>query len=66
MKKAETPLPLRGKNCILEKYGVDYILVGGSERSMYAVNLPALSQTFECVYTSDNGQIMIFKAGKTP
>lgn len=55
-----------GSANIMEKYDVDYILVGGSERSMYAVNLPALSQTFECVYTSDNGQIMIFKAGKTP
>lgn len=46
---------------ILEKYDVDYILVGGDELYNLTIDLPALEARFEKVYESAWGDIVIFK-----
>ncbi len=48
---------------VLEKYGVDYILVSNNERSRYAVDQDALDRLFQTVYESEYGGIVIYAVG---
>ena len=48
---------------VLEKYGVDYILVGSNERSRMAVNTPALNALFSKFYENESGSIVIYAVG---
>lgn len=46
---------------VLEKYGADYILLGGNERSQLTVDAAALDQNFDLVYESERGNILIYR-----
>ncbi|MBR0407975.1 MAG: hypothetical protein IJI53_08055 [Clostridia bacterium] len=48
---------------VLDKYGVDYILVSNTERARYQVNEDALNRLFPVFYQSDWGGIMIYSVG---
>ena len=45
---------------VLEKYGVDYILVSNNERSRYAIDQAALDRLFRVIYESDYRGIVIY------
>ena len=45
---------------VLEKYGVDYILVGPNERSRMTVNESALNALFPRMYENEGGSIVIY------
>lgn len=47
---------------ILEKYGVDYILVGDWERGGMTVNEQAMRRLFPAVYESEYQNVVIFEA----
>lgn len=51
-----------GHRDVLEKYGVDYILVTGSERYDMNVNTLALDSGFRKIYESGSGSIAIYAA----
>ena len=50
-----------GNLSVLEKYGVDYILVGGNERYNLTVDTAALDQNFDLVYESEWENILIYQ-----
>ena len=50
-----------GSAAVLSRYGVDYIVVGGSERYDYAVDEYGLMERFEMVYESKYGNIQIYR-----
>ncbi|MBR5108889.1 MAG: hypothetical protein IK099_01740 [Clostridia bacterium] len=45
---------------VLEKYGVDYILVSSNERSRYQIDQNALDRLFTRFYQSESGGIVIY------
>ena len=45
---------------VLDKYGVDYILVSNNERARYEIDYDALGQLFPVVYEGDYGGIVIY------
>ena len=45
---------------VLEKYGVDYILVSNNERARYEIDDDALRRLFPVVYEGDYGGIVIY------
>ena len=49
---------------VLEKYGVEYILVSDKEYGAMTVNLSALEQHFERVYQSDSGLIRMYRVSQ--
>ena len=47
---------------VLEKYGVDYILVSNNERARYEIDYDALERLFPLIYEGDYGGIVIYSA----
>ena len=47
---------------VLDKYGVDYILVSNNERARYEIDYDALERLFPVVYEGDYGGIVIYSA----
>ena len=45
---------------VLEKYGVDYILVSNNERARYEIDYDALERLFPLIYEGDYGGIVIY------
>ena len=45
---------------VLDKYGVDYILVSNNERARYEIDYDALERLFPVVYEGDYGGIVIY------
>ena len=45
---------------LLDKYGVDYILVSNNERARYEIDDDALGRLFPVVYEGDYGGIVIY------
>lgn len=52
-----------GQKDILQKYDVDYILLGGYEYNNTAPNVSALEENYDCVYEAPDGT-RIFAAGE--
>ena len=51
-----------GNRSVLEKYGVDYILVSGHEKYNLTIDNHALENHFEKIYESEYGEIIIYAA----
>lgn len=48
---------------LIEKYGIDYIMLGTYEINECRANKQALYAMFDCVFTSQNGKIALLKVG---
>ena len=49
---------------VLEKYGVDYILVGDYERSAVSIDQDAIDQRFPLIFESKWGNMRVYQAVK--
>lgn len=57
----EDPIEYQG---VLGEYKVDYIMISSYERSSYRINEGLFSQLYPKVYTSDDGEIVLYQVTK--
>ena len=46
---------------VLNRYNVDYILIGEYETSSLTINEDAIASRYPCIFESDNGNMRIYQ-----